>query len=216
MISIVGSGLTGLSCAIHLLDSSIPVEIYEARQEIGNPIRSPGLLRNFNPKYIENTDAVLTPIGWGFRREWLEKNLAKEVLSNGGIIHLKKTITNVEEMVDCRGGKSVYSGWPGISGKDEVVQWKGGITLENDVPGPFILNTIQENNLSFIRGDGLVECWIKGDILPENELGWLEIMSGEHPENPRNISGDEAIEKGIKIAKNIIQYNQGGMDNASR
>ena len=79
MISIVGSGLTGLSCAIHLLKSSIPVEIYEARQEIGNPIRSPGLLTNFDLKYIENTDAILTPIGWGFRREWFEKNLAKEI-----------------------------------------------------------------------------------------------------------------------------------------
>ena len=57
MISIVGSGLTGLSCAIHLLNSSIPVEIYEARQEIGNPIRSPGLLTNFDSKYIECHDA---------------------------------------------------------------------------------------------------------------------------------------------------------------
>ena len=216
MISIVGSGLTGLSCAIHLLKSSIPVEIFEARQEIGNPIRSPGLLRNFDSKYIENTDAILTPIGWGFRREWLEKNLAKEVLSIGGTIHLKKQIKNIDGMIDCRGGKSVLSGWPGISGNDDIVQWKGGITLEKNVPRPFIVNTIQENNLSFLRGDGLVECWIKGNDLPESKQGWLELMSGEHPKNPKNISGDEAIEKGIKLAKNIIQYRPDGLDNASR
>jgi len=208
MISIVGSGLTGLSCAIHLLDSSIPVEIYEARQEIGNPIRSPGLLTNFDSKYIENTDAILTPIGWGFRREWFEKNLAKEVLIKGGKIHLKKQISDLKGMVDCRGGKSVLPGWPGISGNDDVVPWTGGITIQSNIPQPFIVNTIQDTNLSFLRGDGLIECWIKGDTIPDAEQGWLEIVRGEHPPDPKKINGDEAMEKGIKLAKNIIQHRQ--------
>ena len=110
MISIVGSGLTGLTCALELLKSNISVEIFEARQEVGNPIRSPGLLSNLDSKYIDITDAKKNEIGWGFRREWLEKTLAQEVLSKGGTIHLKQNISNLEGMVDCRGGKSISSG----------------------------------------------------------------------------------------------------------
>ena len=107
MISIVGSGLTGLTCALELLKSNISVEIFEARQEVGNPIRSPGLLSNLDSKYIDITDAKKNEIGWGFRREWLEKTLAQEVLSKGGTIHLKQNISNLEGMVACRGGKSI-------------------------------------------------------------------------------------------------------------
>ena len=55
MISIVGSGLTGLTCALELLKSNISVEIFEARQEVGNPIRSPGLLSKLDSKYIDIT-----------------------------------------------------------------------------------------------------------------------------------------------------------------
>ena len=95
MISIVGSGLTGLTCALELLKSNISVEIFEARQEVGNPIRSPGLLSKLDSKYIDITDAKKNQIGWGFRREWLEKTLAQEVLSNGGIIRLKQNISNL-------------------------------------------------------------------------------------------------------------------------
>ena len=56
MIQIAGGGLTGLSCALELLDNGHKVEIFEARQEIGNPVRSPGWI---TIDLGENTNAEL-------------------------------------------------------------------------------------------------------------------------------------------------------------
>ena len=60
-----------------------------------------------------------------------------------------------------------------------------------------------EDRFCFERGDGLVECWIRGD-LPRPSQGWLEIMQGEHPISSEEIWADEAISEGHKTAKNII------------
>ena len=47
MINIAGGGVRGLSCALYLLKKNHPVTIYETRQEIGNPVRSPNIKNNF-------------------------------------------------------------------------------------------------------------------------------------------------------------------------
>ena len=60
-----------------------------------------------------------------------------------------------------------------------------------------------EDRFCFERGDGLVECWIRGD-LPRPSQGWLEIMQGEHPNSSEQIWADEAIAEGHKTAQNII------------
>ena len=82
-------------------------------------------------------------------------------------------------------------------------KWNGGIMINREIPSEFKINTIEEDRLSFERGDGLVECWIRGK-LPRPTQGWLEIMSGEHPYESGKIFADEAIFEGEEIAQNII------------
>ena len=57
-IIIIGGGLTGLSCAIKLIENNIEpsnIEIFEARQEIGSPTRSPGIAKNSdNTQFLFN------------------------------------------------------------------------------------------------------------------------------------------------------------------
>ena len=48
-IIIIGGGLTGLTCAMKLIQMEIipsNIKIFEARQEIGSPTRSPGIAIN--------------------------------------------------------------------------------------------------------------------------------------------------------------------------
>ena len=60
MINIAGGGVRGLSCALYLLKQNHSVTIYESRQEIGNPVRSPGISRKISDDLIEKTSAVKT------------------------------------------------------------------------------------------------------------------------------------------------------------
>ena len=62
---------------------------------------------------------------------------------------------------------------------------------------------MEEDRFCFQRGDGLVECWIKGE-LPRPTQGWLELMKGEHPSSSAIIDADEAVAEGEEIAKNFI------------
>ncbi len=89
MINISGGGVRGLSCALYLLNSGYDVTIYETRQEIGNPVRSPGIIKTIPEDFINQTAAIKNAFGWAFRREWFEKLLAKKVVDNGGEIKLK-------------------------------------------------------------------------------------------------------------------------------
>ena len=57
MIQIAGGGLRGISCAVELLKRNFEVTIFEARQEIGNPIRSPGIIKNLDSNLIDITAA---------------------------------------------------------------------------------------------------------------------------------------------------------------
>ena len=201
MIYISGAGVQGLSCAQKLLENGIQVTLFESRQEIGNPIRSPGIIKNLDVKLIKKTKAKKIKFGWSLRREWLEKEMAKKVVDLGGIIKLKST-TN-KDSINCTGGKSKAPGWPSAGTQHKLVSWKGGIVIKNDIPSDFILNEMLEDRFCFERGDGLVECWIRGD-LPRPSQGWLEIMQGEHPNSSEQIWADEAIAEGHKTAQNII------------
>ena len=81
MIQIAGAGIRGLSCALYLLEKNHEVTIFESRQEIGNPVRSPGIIKKIPEEFIDRTSARKTKFGWAFRREWFEKELAKKVIS---------------------------------------------------------------------------------------------------------------------------------------
>ena len=201
MIKISGGGVQGLSCGLKLIESGFDVTIFEARQEIGNPVRSPGLIINLDTEMIEKTAAKKNDYGWAFRREWFEKILAKKFVDLGGIIKLKTTAP--ENSINCTGGKSKAPGWPISGTQTELVVWNGGIVISSDIPSEFILNKMSDDRFCFQRGDGLVECWIRGD-LPRPKQGWLEIMQGEHPISPLEISADKAVFQGYTIAKNII------------
>tara|TARA_B100000287_G_scaffold20554_1_gene20489 strand:- start:1051 stop:1680 length:630 start_codon:yes stop_codon:yes gene_type:complete len=202
MINVAGGGVRGLSCALYLLKQNHPVTIYESRQEIGNPVRSPGISKTISDDFILKTSAVKTSFGWAFRREWFEKELAKKVTDSGGTIKLKTTAP--EDSINCTGGKTNTSGWPQTGTQyTNLVSWSGGITISNNIPNEFTLDSMEEDRFCFQRGDDLVECWIKGK-LPRPTQGWLEIMEGEHPTSSRNICVDESIAEGEEIAKNFI------------
>ena len=203
MIHISGAGICGLSCAIHLLQEGYDVTIHEIRHEIGNPVRSPGIIKDIDIDIISKSLAKQNPHGWAFRREWYEKSLAKKVSDLGGNIRLKSR--GPEDSVNCTGGKSQSIGWP-ISGSQdtgELTMWNGGIVIKTDIPTDFELDTIYDDRFCFERSDGLVECWKRGD-LPRPKQGWLELMQGEHPLSSQHIWADEAVDLGTRIAKNII------------
>jgi hypothetical protein len=202
MINVAGGGVRGLSCALYLLKQNHPVTIYESRQEIGNPVRSPGISKTISEDLIEKTSAVKTSFGWAFRREWFEKELAKKVTDSGGTIKLKTTAP--ENSINCTGGKTNSSGWPQTGTQyTNLVSWSGGITITSNIPNEFSLDSMEEDRFCFQRGDGLVECWIKGE-LPRPTQGWLELMKGEHPSSSAIIDADEAVAEGEEIAKNFI------------
>ena len=201
MINIAGGGVRGLSCALYLLQNNHPITIYESRQEIGNPTRSPGIIKNLPKEYFEKTSAKKTEFGWAFRREWFEKELAKKVVDLGGLIKLKSTAPS--DAINCTGGKSAAPGWPLSGTQYQLESWNGGIMINQDIPLEFKLDEIQQDRFCFERGDGLIECWIRGE-LPRPTQGWLEIMQGEHPLSSAEVWADEAIAEGEEIAKNII------------
>tara|TARA_B100001287_G_scaffold252593_1_gene234669 strand:+ start:176 stop:805 length:630 start_codon:yes stop_codon:yes gene_type:complete len=202
MINVAGAGVRGLSCALYLLKNKFDVTIFESRQEIGNPVRSPGIIKEMPTEFIDKTSARKTELGWAFRREWFEKELAKKVADMGGIINLKTTAP--EDSVNCTGGKTKSMGWPKDGTQYKLVLWNGGIMINRKIPSEFTIDEMESDRFCFVRGDGLVECWIRGK-LPRPTQGWLEIMSGEHPHNSSEIWADQAIIEGEEIAKNIIQ-----------
>ena len=78
MINISGGGVRGLSCALYLLNSGYDVTIYETRQEIGNPVRSPGVIKTIPEDFIQQTAAKQNSLGWAFRESGLRNFLQKK------------------------------------------------------------------------------------------------------------------------------------------
>ena len=208
LISIAGGGLRGLNCAITLLEEGYNVTVYETRQEIGNPIRSPGIIKHLDSNLILICNAKSNDFGWCLRREWLEKKYAERVIDLGGEIILKSEAP--PDAIDCRGGKAPAPGWPSTNPIDEsLITWNGGITIENNIPDVFELNTLEDDKFCFEHSDGLIECWIRGK-LPNPPQGWLEIIQGEHPINANDIWADNSLLEGVMIAKKTIQSLQEG------
>jgi hypothetical protein len=208
LIQIAGGGLTGLSCALELINNGHEIEIFEARQEIGNPIRSPGWVTiDMGEKINKASSATLTEHGWALRREWLEKALAIEVVDKGGIIHLKHRLSHQINAIDCLGNKTETPGWPGkadiLQKKEKLTPWVGGIVIEEDLPDSYSVNTIEENKLCLQRGDGLIECWERSSFSINPEKGWLELMNGDHPHDVMGLCGDHAINLGKKLALEV-------------
>ena len=83
MINVAGAGVRGLSCALYLLKNNHQVTLYEARQEIGNPIRSTGwLTAPLEEDIMKLSKSFETSIGFSVRREWLERAFATKFTSN--------------------------------------------------------------------------------------------------------------------------------------
>jgi hypothetical protein len=95
-IIIIGGGIRGLSCAIHLhhQENNLKITIIDVRAELGIPTLRPGIFRN--RQILENqlfslgiTDSQSTPIMIGkgaLRREWLVKAMAIKATQTGSII----------------------------------------------------------------------------------------------------------------------------------
>ena len=208
MIKIAGGGLTGLSCALELIENGYEVEIFEARQEIGNPVRSPGWLTiDLGEKINKASSANQSEHGWALRREWLERSLAIQVVDKGGLIHLKHQIKQPIDAIDCLGNKTQIPGWPGrndvLNKKEKLTKWVGGVVIKDYLPTGFDINSIEENKLCLQRGDGLIECWERNSFSSNPQKGWLELMDGEHPHDIMGLCGDHAINLGKKLALEV-------------
>ena len=108
-------------------------------------------VENLPEEFIEKTSAQKIEFGWAFRREWYEKELAKQVADSGGIIKLKSTAP--DGSINCTGGKSVAPGWPQSGTQYVLENWTGGITIEKNIPAEFILNDMKDDRFCFQRAD---------------------------------------------------------------
>lgn len=199
MISLNGAKISGLICGIELIDQGFNVEIFEKRQEIGNPINGPGIINELSKDEKRICTARETKIGWALRREWFEKNLAKKFLNKGGVIHLKS-----KPPPNSHNTNNIHK-----------KTWYGGVTIEENKPNNFIIDSINGNNLCFKRGDGLIECW--SDIeLPNMKNGWLEKIQGKHPEDINKLTINREIDEGQSIAQKIIRLIGGEIKHDSR
>ena len=177
--------------------------------------------------------------GWGLRLEWLEKFLTQKLGETKAEIFVKtriisseskddKIILNVkgagpgdptticgDYVIDCLGEQPTRPGWPGsfeVLGRkqsDNIIKWSGAISIPEKIPDEWSHQGWDGNRLSFPRGDGTIECWMKGDLCePTHPNGWIEILSAHLPTDGNNISIDQPIETGISIAQDILNGQQ--------
>ncbi len=229
---IIGGGLTGLSCAIKLIQMEINptnIEIFEARQEIGSPTRSPGIA--LNSKNFENLLNIikiqpLTLINleknfFTFRREWFEKSILIHLTKLGCKIHLKSKITKEKlenffikeyKIINCAGKKKKSQGFSAdytdfitnnkkIISNDfnNLINWYGYLSIKKQ---KIIFNN---NFISINKKDGLNEIWtnkpLENNIL-KNE--WIEIIKSQFPNNSKQILANNTIDRGYLLADKAI------------
>ena len=235
-IIIIGGGLTGLSCAIKLIENNIEASniiIFEARQEIGSPTRSPGIAlvsKNINlifnkiklqPLTFENHHNNLI----SFRREWLEKSLLIYLTNLGCNIYLKSKITEkkIEELIkkygeeikiiNCAGNKRKSSGFPGdftdfINTKNKLTNHKYPKLVK--WYGYLLTNyrdfEIEKNQISINKKDGLNETWIYNkEIKADSDFKIIETMKSTFPKDVENILANNTIDRGFSLANKAMK-----------
>jgi hypothetical protein len=232
-IIIIGGGLTGLTCAVKLIQMElIPnnIEIFEGRQEIGSPTRSPGIAinsKNFENLFdivkiqpltlLNNKNNILT-----FRREWLEKSISIYLSNLGCKIHLKtkateknlkKYINENYKIINCAGKKRKTGGFPAdymdfIKIKDEIINhnyneiinWYGYLSLDSQEI------KFEDFLISVNKKDGLSEIWTthpKNIDIPKN--GWIEIIKSQYPNNSKDILANNTIDRGYLLANEAMK-----------
>lgn len=174
-IIIAGSGLTGLSCAHHLLESGIEstrIKLVDARQELGSPTRSAGLIRHSSQwmsilTTIAQPQTMLMDLGdnlTSVRREWLEKSFAIHLAQRGVSFQLKSRIDSIE-ISDSNLKLSINGGYDNINSTTDfwlVIDALGRKPNSTGFPG---------------RSDILVQYDSK-KIIPADERGDLILWSG--------------------------------------
>ena len=227
-IIIIGGGLTGLSCAVKLIENNIKasdITIYEARQEIGSPTRSPGIAI-----YSENTEFIFNKIKMqkltlenfqeniiSFRREWLEKSILIFLTQKGCNIKLKSKITDKEineffkieniTIINCAGNKRKSSGFPAdytdfMNTKKKMIKYD----YPSSVKWYGYLSTDnnefknQEKYLSINKKDGLNETWVCRDEIENIKFKTIEIMISTYPPKSELILANNTIDRGFFLA----------------
>lgn len=227
-IIIIGGGLTGLSCAIKLIENNIKpsdITIYEARQEIGSPTRSPGIAF-----YSKNTEFIFNKIKMqkltlenlqeniiSFRREWLEKSILIFLTKKGCNINLKSKITNREindffnlkntTIINCAGNKKKSSGFPAdytdfMNTKKKIISYN----YSNSIKWYGYLSTDnnefknEEKHISINKKDGLNETWVCKDKIENIKFKTIEIMKSTFPPKSELILANNTIDRGFFLA----------------
>ena len=232
-IIIIGGGLTGLSCAIKLIENNIDpsnIEIFEARQEIGSPTRSPGIAKNSDNTQFLFNKIKLQPLTSehyennliSFRREWLEKSLLIHLTKLGCKINLKRKITEKEivklfndnikkTIINCAGNKKKSSGFPGdytdfINSKNKLINSENFKCVKWYGYLSTTINEfkLEEKFISINKKDGLNETWIcENKINPKNKV--IEMMKSTFPPNSELILANNTIDRGFSLANKAIK-----------
>jgi len=233
---IIGGGLTGLSCAFKLVHMEIlpeNIEIFEARQEIGSPTRSPGiasfsnnidfLLNNIKLQkltLLNNENNFLT-----FRREWLEKSLLIHLTDLGCKINLKETINEnklkniisfIKEksiIINCAGKKKSSSGFPGdftnfINSKIQLISIKPKklVNWYGYLSIEKNKTIIKKTFISINKKDGLNEIWTCDlDKITKEKYKFIEIIKSSFPPTLDDILANNTIDRGFLLANKAIQ-----------
>ena len=228
-IIIIGGGLTGLSCAFKLIQMEIPpsnITIFEARQEIGSPTRSPGIAKKSKNVEILFDKIKLQPLTllnlenniFTFRREWLEKSLSIYLTKLGCKINLKTTITESlinkfeedEIIINCAGFKRKSSGFPADftnftnskksmikSNQQKLIQWNGYLSIKNEE------NKFNEKYISINKKDNLNEIWTCNTEEQNTDNKFIEVIKSYFPTSSNEILANNTIDRGFLLANKI-------------
>ena len=179
-VLIAGAGLTGLACAFHLLEMGLTAEkvkLVDARQELGSPNRSSGLLldttRCSHLLGCLDGQLQLQDLGdnrSGLRREWLEKSIGIHLTKAGATIDLKRRIDDCESTP-----KGVRLS---INQGKEAIEILGGIGILVDALGskprssgfPGDCNIIRSTAVHAVRSPHLQDIreWL-GTLIPSED-----------------------------------------------
>lgn len=226
---IIGGGLTGLSCAFKLILMEVEPEkitIYEARQEIGSPTRSPGIGKKSKNLQLVIDNILFQPLTklfnndnyFTFRREWFEKSILIHLTNLGCSIKLKNTVKNnlvIDSntvLINCAGKKMKSSGFPGdftdfsqlkriieIKENKTYIPWYGFLTINSF--------NIKNNNdiFSILKTEDYYETWTKiNNFSNFKNKGLIEVMKSSFPEELNEIFANKTIDRGFLLANMAI------------